>query len=229
MSVEELEAWEKEKAELRAREVAEQEKRDAANLREKEAAEKRAQEGLRARQQLAEAAEKRLAESKKAKSAAKTARSITQQKEKRKVNTQKYNTRDKGQKHYEVVDDEEDTDEGSDFFVDSDYDQEVGSDDDADFEENVTEPGVVPEFEEMGYDGNCSDDADDSDELESLSGSGTEEDDEGNVLPKRDKNKVKTRPWIRSVDLRNPKFKLGITFSNHEQLKEAAREVGIRN
>ncbi|KAL6189221.1 hypothetical protein ACLB2K_040610 [Fragaria x ananassa] len=134
----------------------------------------------------------------------------------RKVSAQKYNTRDKGQKHYEVVDDEEDTNKGSDFFVDSDYDQEVGFDDDAD-------------FEEMRYGGNCSDDADDFDELESLSGNGTEEDDEGNVLPKRDKNKVKTRPWIRSVDLRNPKFKLGITFSNHEQLKEAVREVGTRN
>ncbi|KAL6194496.1 hypothetical protein ACLB2K_035580 [Fragaria x ananassa] len=229
LSVEELEAWEKEKAELRAREVAEQEKRDAANLREKEAAKKRAQEGLRARQQLTEPAEKRWAESKKAKSAAKTARSITQQKGKRKVNAQKYNTRDKGQKHYKVVDDEEDTDEGSDFFVDSDYDQEVGSDDDVAFEENVTEPSVVLEFEEMGYGGNCSDNADDSDELGSLSGSGTEEADEGNVLPKRDKNKVKTRPWIRSVDLRNSKFKLGSTFPNHEQLKEAVREVGIRN
>ncbi|XP_061988909.1 uncharacterized protein LOC133707368 [Rosa rugosa] len=81
----------------------------------------------------------------------------------------------------------------------------------------------------MGFRGYCSDEAADSDELESLSGSDTEEDEDGNPLPKKLNKGVKIRPWIRSVDLKNPKFRLGLAFPNSEQFKEAVRECAIRN
>ncbi|KAK9911855.1 hypothetical protein M0R45_035738 [Rubus argutus] len=84
----------------------------------------------------------------------------------RKQKSQGYNTRNKGAKKYEVVDEEETSDQGSDFYTDSDYDQDQG-DDDVEFEENVSNPKVVEEYEEMGFKGFCSDDGGDTDELES--------------------------------------------------------------
>ncbi|KAL6199805.1 hypothetical protein ACLB2K_029587 [Fragaria x ananassa] len=51
------------------------------------------------------------------------------------------------------------------------------------FDENVNgDPDAVPEFEQMGYEGYCSDEVCNSDELESLARSETEEDEEGNPI-----------------------------------------------
>ncbi|KAL6146264.1 hypothetical protein ACLB2K_056947 [Fragaria x ananassa] len=83
----------------------------------------------------------------------------------------------------------------------------------------------------MGYDGYCSEEHVGSDELESLSGSDTEEDEYGNPIRKKTLKfgGVKVKPWIRSVDINNPQFRLCLAFPNDEQCKEALREYAIRN
>ncbi|XP_062015494.1 uncharacterized protein LOC133732053 [Rosa rugosa] len=229
---------------LRERDVAEQLAREEAEKREQEAAEKRARDVVAVREKLAEELRERLQQSQQSKKG-KSKEAVVSDKGKKPVQAAKvnkstkkpkdprYNTRRKGswnnaRTEERVVKDDE-TNSGSDFYVDSDYDLEHDEFDDADFEENVTQPRVVEEFDDMGYGGYCSDDHGDSDDLESIEGSETEEDEDGNSLPNKINKGVKIRPWIRSVDLRNPKFRLGLTFPNSEQLKEAVRECAIRN
>ncbi|KAK9912567.1 hypothetical protein M0R45_036427 [Rubus argutus] len=61
----------------------------------------------------------------------------------------------------------------------------------------------------MGFRGECSDDGGDLEELVSLCGSETEEDEDGNQLPKR---------FMKEVKL----------FQDSEILKEAAREFSLK-
>ncbi|KAK9921892.1 hypothetical protein M0R45_030385 [Rubus argutus] len=135
-----------------------------------------------------------------------------------------YNTRNKGKNNYEKVDDSSSDD--SDFYIDSDYDQTQGNDD-VEFEENVANPSIIEEYDEMGYNGVCSDDEDNSDEFASWDGSETEEDEDGNPLPKRLCKNPKTKSWNRAVDLGTPNFCVGQAFANSEELKEAVREYCI--
>ena len=82
----------------------------------------------------------------------------------------------------------------------------------------------------MGYAGYCSDEVCNSDGLESLAGSETEEDEEGNPIKMPTRlGKMKLYPYIRSVEIKNPSFRLGLLFPNVEQLREAVRECAIRN
>ncbi|XP_062023323.1 uncharacterized protein LOC133739555 [Rosa rugosa] len=74
----------------------------------------------------------------------------------RQVKGSKYKTRNEGKKKYDKVDSDYGSG-GSDFFIDSDYEQDQ-KDDDVDFEENVANPERVEEYDEMGYNGLCSDD-----------------------------------------------------------------------
>ncbi|KAM5551442.1 hypothetical protein ABKV19_026333 [Rosa sericea] len=95
----------------------------------------------------------------------------------------RYNTRKSSSKVYEQVEDTDTSSEGSDFYIDSDYDPQ-DSEDDVEFEANVSNPTVVEEYEAMGFRGQCSDEgADTEEDLGSLQGSETEEDEEGNPLP----------------------------------------------
>ncbi|XP_061999337.1 uncharacterized protein LOC133716677 [Rosa rugosa] len=110
---------------------------------------------------------------------------------------------------------------------DSEYDQE-DSEDDQQFEENVSNPQNVEEFEEMRFRGDCSDDGVETDEeLASLKGSETEEDEDGNPLPIAAWRGIKLKSWNRRVDLKNPRFVVGLCFPNSKQLKEAIREYGL--
>ncbi|KAK9922476.1 hypothetical protein M0R45_030938 [Rubus argutus] len=101
--------------------------------------------------------------------------------------------------------------------------------DDSDFEYNVSNPRVVKEYEEMGFAGVGSDDGGDTDDLESLNGSETEEDEDYNPLPKKSSKGVNVKAWRRSVDLKNPIFAVGQAFLNAEVLKEAVRKFAIKN
>ncbi|XP_062016058.1 uncharacterized protein LOC133732511 [Rosa rugosa] len=60
----------------------------------------------------------------------------------------RYRTRYNGAKVYEQVDESRSSSDGSDFYVDSDYDQD-DEEDDAQFEEHVSNPQNVEEFEDM--------------------------------------------------------------------------------
>ncbi|XP_024198879.2 uncharacterized protein LOC112202183 [Rosa chinensis] len=142
----------------------------------------------------------------------------------RKPQGKTYNTRTKEHKSYEKVDDSSSGD--SDFYIDSDYEQTKG-DDDIDFDENVTNPSTIEEYEETGFMGVCSDDEDNSDEFASWDGSETEEDEDGNPLPKISSKNPKTKAWNRAVDLGTPNFCVGQAFANSEVLKEAVREYCI--
>ncbi|KAK9922081.1 hypothetical protein M0R45_030562 [Rubus argutus] len=76
---------------------------------------------------------------------------------------------------------------GNNDAIEVDYDIQQ-DDDDAQFEqfeENVVNPRIVKEFDDMGFKGDCSDDGGNLDQLESLCGSKTKEDENGNPLPKR--------------------------------------------
>lgn len=116
----------------------------------------------------------------------------------RKPSNSKYDTRFKGKKKMKSVGGDDDDSSGdSDFYVDSDYDQQE-ADDDSDFVQHVDNPNGVEEFEEMGFKGLISDDEDNTDELESLSGSETEEDEQGNPIPKRERRGPKCKAWNRS-------------------------------
>ncbi|KAK9921819.1 hypothetical protein M0R45_030315 [Rubus argutus] len=144
----------------------------------------------------------------------------------------RYNTRHKGAKKYEAVEDTQDSHESeddSDFYVDSDYDLQQDDEDDVQFEENVSNPRVMEEFDEMGFKGECSDNGGDSDELDSLCGSDTEEDEDRNPLPKRSRKEVNVKAWNRSVDLKNPRFVVGQAFEDSEILKEGVREFALKN
>ncbi|KAL6199093.1 hypothetical protein ACLB2K_028880 [Fragaria x ananassa] len=101
----------------------------------------------------------------------------------RKPKVARYNTRNKRKKHFQPGE-EEDTDDSElcDWYTDLDYTLEHDDFDDAKFDENVADPHAVPEFEEMGYKGYCSDEVCNSDGLESLAGSETEGDEEGNSI-----------------------------------------------
>lgn len=110
----------------------------------------------------------------------------------KKTKKPRYNTRNKGAKKYEVVDEEESSDQGSYFYIDSDYDLDQG-DDDVEFEENVSNPKIIEEYEEMGFKGFYSDVGGDTNELESWDGYETEEDEEGNPLPKKSSKKFKVK------------------------------------
>ncbi|XP_040368611.1 uncharacterized protein LOC121050997 [Rosa chinensis] len=138
----------------------------------------------------------------------------------------RYKTRSKRDEVHEFEEDSDSSSGGSDFYVDSYYDP-VDSEDDVQFEENVSNPRVVEEFEEMGFGGECSDDGGGTDELESLNSSGSEEDEEGNPLPFPTWRGIKLKSWNRRVDLKNPKFVVGHVFANFEVLKEAIRECGL--
>ncbi|KAL6129322.1 hypothetical protein ACLB2K_072673 [Fragaria x ananassa] len=130
--------------------------------REREAAEKRASEAFKVRQLLADELEERLKEKKKGKHVGKKSKKGGYG---RNPEAARYNTRNKGKKHFEPGK-EEDTD-----------------DSELKFDENVNgDPDAVPKFEEMGYEGHCSNEVCNSDRLESLAGSETEEDEEGNPI-----------------------------------------------
>ncbi|KAL6138320.1 hypothetical protein ACLB2K_063603 [Fragaria x ananassa] len=115
-------------------------------------------------------------------------------------------------------------------YTDSNYELEHDDFDDAEFDENVANPDVVLEFEEMGYGGYCSDEVFNSNGLESLAGSETKEDEERNPIKMPTRlGKMKLYPYIRYVEIKNPSFRLGLLFPNVEQLREAVRECAIRN
>ncbi|KAL6190403.1 hypothetical protein ACLB2K_036801 [Fragaria x ananassa] len=85
----------------------------------------------------------------------------------------------------DIPGEEEDTDDSdlSDLYTDSNYELEHDIFDDPKFDENVNgDPDTVPEFEEMGYEGYCSDEVCNSNGLESLAGNETEHDEEGNPI-----------------------------------------------
>ncbi|KAK9911818.1 hypothetical protein M0R45_035706 [Rubus argutus] len=87
--------------------------------------------------------------------------STVPKKNRKKPKATRYNTRKKGNKKYKAVENSDDSDEGSDFYVDSDYDLQQDDDDYSQFEENVANPRVVEEFNDMGFRGKCSDDGGD--------------------------------------------------------------------
>ncbi|XP_062007943.1 uncharacterized protein LOC133724968 [Rosa rugosa] len=139
----------------------------------------------------------------------------------------RYKTRKSSSKVYEQVEDFDSSSEGSDFFIDSDFDPQ-DSEDDVEFEANVSNPTVVEEYEDMGFRGQCSDEGGETDEdLGSLQGSETEEDEEGNPLQIPTWRGIKLKSWNRRVDLKNPTFVVGHVFANNEVLKEAIRECGL--
>lgn len=228
-----LERLEREEGEKKASEEAKKKASEEAEKREREIADERYREAFAAREELAAKFKEKSDASKLAKRPQdKGKRSVEAQKVNksgRKPAEKRYKTRGKRSKQVEVVVDDDESDEGSDFYVDSDYDLDNDEFDDFEFEKNVTNPRVIEEFEDMGFRGYCSDEAGDSDELQDLNGSETEEDENGNPLPKKLKKGVKIIPWIRSVDLKNPKFKLGHAFPNSKYLKEGVREYGIKN
>ncbi|KAL6196593.1 hypothetical protein ACLB2K_032207 [Fragaria x ananassa] len=118
------------------------------------------------------------------------------------------------EKHFQLGE-EEDTDDSElcDLYTNSDYELEHDDFDDVEFDENVADPHVVPEFEEMGYAGYCSDEVCNSDGLESLAGSETEEDKERNSIKMPTRlGKMKLYPYIRSVEIKNPSSRLGLLF-----------------
>ncbi|KAL6133784.1 hypothetical protein ACLB2K_066018 [Fragaria x ananassa] len=85
-------------------------------------------------------------------------------------------------------------------------------------------------LKKKGYEGYCSDEVCNSDRLESLAGNETEEDEEGNPIKMPTRlGKMKLYPYIRSVEIKNPRFRLGLLFPNVEQLREAVSECAIRN
>ncbi|KAL6177755.1 hypothetical protein ACLB2K_049277 [Fragaria x ananassa] len=112
-----------------------------------------------------------------------------------------------------------------------DYEFEHDVFDDAKFDENVNgDPDAVLEFEEMRYEIYCLDDVCNSDELESLAGSETEEDEEGNPIKMPTRlGKMKLYPYIRFVEIKNLSFRLWLLFPNIEQLRETVRQCAIRN
>ncbi|KAL6228068.1 hypothetical protein ACLB2K_002022 [Fragaria x ananassa] len=183
LSREEIETSAREAEEKKKQEEREKAVREEAEKKEREAAEKRASEAFKVRQQLADELEERLKEKKKGK------QYVVGKKSKksgygRNPEAARYNTRNKGKKHFQPRE-EEDTDDSelSDWYTDSDYELEHDVFDDAEFDENVNgDLDVVPEFEEMGYEGYCSDEVCNSDGLESLAGSDTEEDEKGNPI-----------------------------------------------
>ncbi|KAL6129303.1 hypothetical protein ACLB2K_072655 [Fragaria x ananassa] len=66
--------------------------------------------------------------------------------------------------------------------------------------------------------------------LESLAGCETEEDEEGNPIKMPTRlGKMKLYPYIRSVEIKDPNFRLGLLFPNVEQLREAVSECAIKN
>ncbi|KAK9931677.1 hypothetical protein M0R45_018945 [Rubus argutus] len=79
----------------------------------------------------------------------------------------------------------------------------------------------------MGFEGVCSDDEENSDEFASWNGSETDEDEDGNPLPKRSCKNPKTKSWIRAVDLGTPNFCVGQAFANSEELKEVVSEYCV--
>lgn len=114
----------------------------------------------------------KLSEADKGKKVASEGIAIAVPKKKRKpAKEARYNTRKIRSKKFEFEQESDSSEECSDFYVDSDYDLGQDDDDDADFEDNLSNPRVVEEFEEMRFKGVCSDDGGDTDELESLKGS----------------------------------------------------------
>ncbi|KAK9921621.1 hypothetical protein M0R45_030125 [Rubus argutus] len=81
----------------------------------------------------------------------------------------------------------------------------------------------------MGFKGVISDDNEPEDDLESWDGSETEEDEQGNPLPKSQPRRLKVKSWNSAVDLKNPKFCISQAFANSEVLKEAVREFALQN
>ncbi|KAL6219911.1 hypothetical protein ACLB2K_007669 [Fragaria x ananassa] len=141
----------------------------------------------------------------------------------------RYNTRNKGSKKYEQEEDDDSSSDDSDFPLDNDYDLADGEDDQY-FQENVSHPQNVEEFEDMGFKGDCSDDGVETDEeIGSFNGSETEEDEEGNPLLIPSWRGIKLKSWRRRVDLKNPTFVVGLCFPNVDQLKEAIREYELVN
>ncbi|KAL6178130.1 hypothetical protein ACLB2K_049649 [Fragaria x ananassa] len=127
---------------------------------------------------------------------------------------------------------EKDTDDSklSDWYTDSDYELEHD-----DFDENVADPDVVPEFEERRYESYCSDEVCNSDRLESLAGSETEEDDKGNpikMLTRRVAEEVNDRflvdeDWSRKGIHKHKKdtYNIDIPMQTITRGKRAAKEM----
>ena len=148
-------------------------------------------------------------------------------KQKGKKKAENYNTRFKGEKSVDASNFEDETtdEEDNDFFVQSDYEQD-DKDDEIFFENEIEEPDVVEEYGEMGYGGEISDDYKGSDEdLTSIEGSETEEDENGNKVPIKRKGERKFKQFHPEVDMKNPVMK----FANSRVLKKAIREYAIIN
>ncbi|KAK9951035.1 hypothetical protein M0R45_006497 [Rubus argutus] len=142
-----------------------------------------------------------------------------------------YNTRYKGEKsvgegdlEHEITDEED-----KDFFIDSEFEQSE-EDDEIFFEKEVEEPNVIEEFQEMGYAGEISDDVKGSDaDLTSLEGSGSEEDENGKMVPVNKEAERKFKKFHQEVDMRNPVFEIGMKLPNTTVLKNAIREYSVLN
>ncbi|KAK9929735.1 hypothetical protein M0R45_026821 [Rubus argutus] len=150
---------------------------------------------------------------------------------KKSAKPREYNTRYKGEESVGEGDLEDETidEEDKDFFIDSEFEQsEV--DDEIFFEKEVEEPNAIEEFQEMGYAGEISADVKGSDaDLTSLEGSGSEEDENGKMVPVNKEAKRKFKQFHQEVDMRNPVFEIGMKFPNATVLKNAIREYSVLN
>ncbi|KAL6176538.1 hypothetical protein ACLB2K_053171 [Fragaria x ananassa] len=145
-----------------------------------------------------------------------------------------YNTRRGGECSRPIPEEELDdcsddsNDANYDAIVDSDY--ELNPEDDEDVFDAHVETGWVPEFDEMGYEGNISDDLDEGANLDGFV-SAHESDDEGvGDGPFKVKGKKRFSKWIEfdeKNDMKNPRFCLGMIFPNNKVFKHAVRKHGV--
>ncbi|KAL6206695.1 hypothetical protein ACLB2K_023942 [Fragaria x ananassa] len=145
-----------------------------------------------------------------------------------------YNTRSGGECSRPIP--EEEVDDWSDDSNDADYDAIVDSDyelnpeDDEDVFNAHVETGGVHEFDEMGYEGNISDDLDEGVTSDGFV-SAHESDDEGvDDGPFKVKGKKRFSKWIEfdeKNDMKNPRFCLEMIFPNNKVFKHAVRKHGV--
>lgn len=82
----------------------------------------------------------------------------------------------------------------------------------------------------MGYRGEISDDCKGSEEdLSSIKGSETKEDENGNKIHVKRKGERKFKQFHPEVDMKNPIFIIGMKFADSTILKKAIREYAIIN
>ncbi|KAL6192937.1 hypothetical protein ACLB2K_034023 [Fragaria x ananassa] len=145
-----------------------------------------------------------------------------------------YNTRSGGECSRpipeEEVDDwsEDSNDADYDAIVDSDY--ELNPEDDEDVFDAHVETGRVHEFDEMGYEGNISDDLGEGANSDGFV-SAHESDDVGvDDGPFKVKGKKRFSKWIEfdeKNDMKNPRFCLGMIFPNNKVFKHAVRKHSV--